>query len=356
MSQDKALLPGLTFAELTGFVKDLGEPAYRARQLNDWLKKGYGFEEMRNLPQGFVRKLQEQAIALPATLIKHQVSALDGTEKYLFSMQDGHSVEGVLMRYRHGLTLCLSTQVGCRMGCAFCASTLEGRLRDLKAGEMVGMALLVNHLCGEERVGNIVLMGSGEPLDNYDEVTRFLRLISSPDSLNIGIRRISLSTCGLPDKMRQLAEEGLPVTLSVSLHAPNDVVRRQIMPVARGVSMEELLAACRYYIEVTGRRVVFEYALIHGVNASRGNAVELARLLRGMLCHVNLIPLNDVPERDLKAATASEISAFQQTLEAAGVSVTLRREMGADISGACGQLRAQYLKNPTETMKEDSGQ
>ena len=278
---------------------------------------------------------------------------MDGTEKYLFSMLDGHCVEGVLMRYRYGLTLCLSTQVGCRMGCAFCASTLEGKLRDLKAGEMVGMALVVNRLCGEERVHNIVLMGSGEPLDNYDEVVRFLRIISSPDSLNIGIRRISLSTCGLPQKMRQLAREGLPVTLSVSLHAPNDDVRRQIMPVAKSVSMEELLGACRDYAQMTGRRVVFEYALIKGVNASPEHARELAGRLRGMLCHVNLIPLNDVPERNLRAASPGEINAFRQTLEGSGISATIRREMGADISGACGQLRAQYLKNPLNPKKED---
>jgi 23S rRNA (adenine2503-C2)-methyltransferase len=239
------------------------------------------------------------------------------------------------------------------MGCAFCASTLEGKLRDLKAGEMVGMALVVNRLCGEERVHNIVLMGSGEPLDNYDEVVRFLRIISSPDSLNIGIRRISLSTCGLPQKMRQLAREGLPVTLSVSLHAPNDDVRRQIMPVAKSVSMEELLGACRDYAQMTGRRVVFEYALIKGVNASPEHARELAGRLRGMLCHVNLIPLNDVPERNLRAASPGEINAFRQTLEGSGISATIRREMGADISGACGQLRAQYLKNPLNPKKED---
>ncbi len=356
MSEGKVLLPGLRLAELEALVKDLGEPGYRARQVNDWLKKGMDFEEMKNLPQALIEKLRDVSIAQPASIMSRQVSALDGTEKYLFSMTDGHCVEGVLMRYRYGLTLCLSTQVGCRMGCAFCASTLEGKLRDLKAGEMAGMALVVNRLCGEERVHNIVLMGSGEPLDNYDEVVRFLRVISSTDSLNIGIRRISLSTCGLTEQMKRLAREGLPVTLSVSLHAPNDGIRRQIMPIARSVSMENLLDACRDYAGVTGRRVVFEYALIHGVNASRENARELAQRLRGMLCHVNLIPLNDVPERDLRAATIQEINVFRQTLESAGISATLRREMGADISGACGQLRAQYLKNPPTPEKEESNQ
>ncbi|MGI6695051.1 MAG: 23S rRNA (adenine(2503)-C(2))-methyltransferase RlmN [Christensenellales bacterium] len=354
MSGDRVALPGLSLAELEALVKTLGEPGYRARQVNDWLKKGCDFEEMKNLPQALIEKLKAVSIAQPASIISRQVSALDGTEKYLFSMMDGHCVEGVLMRYRHGLSLCLSTQVGCRMGCAFCASTLEGKLRDLTAGEMVGMALQVNRLCGEERVGNIVLMGSGEPLDNYDEVMRFLRIISSADSLNIGIRRISLSTCGLPDKIKRLAREGLPVTLSVSLHAPNDGVRRQIMPIAKSVAMDALLDACRDYAQVTGRRVVFEYALIRGVNASLEDARELASRLKGMLCHVNLIPLNDVPERALRAATAQEISAFLQTLEKLGISVTVRREMGADISGACGQLRAQYLKNLSTYQKEEN--
>ncbi|NLG57039.1 MAG: 23S rRNA (adenine(2503)-C(2))-methyltransferase RlmN [Clostridiales bacterium] len=344
--REKTVLPGLALPELEVFVKAQGEPAYRARQLNDWLNKGADFEDMRNLPGGLVEKLRETAIARPAEISSRQRSLTDGTEKYLFSLADGHCVEGVLMRYRHGLTLCLSTQVGCRMGCAFCASTLEGRLRDLKAGEMVGMLTLVNRMCGPERVHNLVLMGSGEPLDNYDEVLRFLRLITSPEGLNIGARRISLSTCGLPEKMRSLAREGPPVTLSVSLHAPNDQIRRTIMPIARAVSMEALLAACRDYAQVTGRRVVFEYALIHGVNAAPDQALELARRLRGMLCHVNLIPLNDVPERDLRAASKEEVAAFRQTLENAGISATIRREMGADISGACGQLRAQYLKNP----------
>ena len=215
------------------------------------------------------------------------------------------------------------------------------------------MALAVSRLCGEERVHNIVLMGSGEPLDNYDEVIRFLRIISSPDSLNIGIRRISLSTCGLADNMYRLAREGLPVTLSVSLHAPNDEIRRQIMPVAKSVGMEALLEACRDYARVTGRRVVFEYALIAGVNASADNARELAGRLRGMLCHVNLIPLNDVPERSLRAASPREVAAFREALEKGGISVTVRREMGDDIAGACGQLRAQYLKNPVNPAKEE---
>ncbi|MDD4080437.1 MAG: 23S rRNA (adenine(2503)-C(2))-methyltransferase RlmN [Eubacteriales bacterium] len=352
---DKTLLPGLTLQELEDYVKALGEPGYRARQLGDWLKKGTDFEDMRNLPLSLIGKLREASIARPAGILSRQRSQIDGTEKYLFELVDGHTVEGVLMRYRHGLTLCLSTQVGCRMGCAFCASTLGGRLRNLMAGEMVGMAALINRLCQPERVHNIVLMGSGEPLDNYDEVLRFLRLITSPDSLNIGVRHISLSTCGLPEEMRRLAREGLPVTLSVSLHAPNDTIRRSIMPIAHKVSMDELLSACRDYAQVTGRRVVFEYALIQGVNANNSHARELARRLAGMLCHVNLIPLNDVPERDLRAATPREVAEFRLTLENAGISATVRREMGADISGACGQLRAQYLKNPLIPTQEETG-
>lgn len=351
---EKALLPGLTLPELENYVKALGEPGYRARQISEWLKKGAGFEDMRNLPGSLLDVLRGSAIAQPASILSRQRSRIDGTEKYLFSLQGDHTVEGVLMRYRHGLTLCLSTQVGCRMGCAFCASTLGGKLRDLRAGEMVGMATLINRLCQPERVHNIVLMGSGEPLDNYDEVLRFLNLITSPDGLNIGARRISLSTCGLPEEMRRLAREGLPVTLSVSLHAPNDTVRRFLMPIAHRVSMAQLLSACRDYAQVTGRRVVFEYALIHGVNAAVDQARELARHLAGMLCHVNLIPLNDVPERDLRAATPQEVAGFRQALENAGISATVRREMGADISGACGQLRAQYLKNPVGPMWKET--
>ncbi len=340
------LLTDLTFDELAAFVRDLGWPDYRARQINGWLVKGSDFNGMANLPHGLITRLEEVAAAQPARVLERYISSDDGTEKMLFGFSDGHCVEGVLMRYRHGITLCLSTQVGCRMGCAFCASTLKGRQRNLSAGEMLGMAYTANRLAVPEKVSNIVLMGSGEPLDNYDQVIRFLRLVSSPDSLNIGLRHISLSTCGMSEGIRKLAGEGLPVTLSVSLHAPNDSIRRKLMPVASAYPMEGLLSACSDYLKRTGRRIVFEYALIRGVNDSPEHARELAGRLRGMQCHVNLIPLNDVPERELKASGKAELQRFFSELKQLGVSVTVRRQLGDDIAGACGQLRAQHLKTP----------
>lgn len=330
--------------ELAAWLKELGEPAFRAGQLFSWLHKGVRLEQMSNLPNALREKLGEMAIDQPVSILDRQVSKLDGTIKYLFSMRDGHCVEGVVMRYRYGVTFCLSTQVGCLMGCSFCASTLEGKARDLSAAEMMGMVLLVNLELKDEAIHNIVLMGSGEPFDNYDEVITFLRLVSHPQGLNIGIRHISLSTCGVVDKMRAFALEGLPVTLSVSLHAPNDEIRAGMMPVARVWHMTELLDACRYYIEKTGRRVVFEYALVEGVNTLPEHAKELASRLRGMQCHVNLIPLNHVPERKLRGVSARGAASFLQALQALHISATLRREMGDDIGGACGQLRRQYLK------------
>jgi 23S rRNA (adenine2503-C2)-methyltransferase len=343
MSEAKSQLTGLDKEGLALLVSMLGEPPFRARQLRDWLVKGVDFGGMQNLPAPFVEKLRGAAVAQPARVLERHQSQ-DGTEKFLFALNDDHVVEGVLMRYAHGVTMCLSTQVGCLMGCAFCASTLNGKLRDLTRGEMMGMAYLGNAMAGPQGLRNIVLMGSGEPLDNYAEVVAFLRLASSPDFLGMGIRHISLSTCGIVPKMKRLAEEGLPVTLSVSLHAPNDAIRSQIMPIARANPLPQLLEACRYYVAQTGRRVIFEYALIRGLNAEPRHARELASRLRGMQCHVNLIPLNDVPERDLRGATAREVRAFQAELEGLGVSVTVRRRLGDDVGGACGQLRARRLK------------
>jgi 23S rRNA (adenine2503-C2)-methyltransferase len=349
----KSCLCGMNLEQLTDFVTGLGQPAFRARQLMAWLVKGMDFSQMHTLPAALREQLDRVAVARPALVSERHVSALDGTEKHLYRLLDNHTVEGVLMRYRHGITFCLSTQVGCAMGCAFCASTLGGKLRDLSAGEMAGMTYAANALCADEGIGNIVLMGSGEPLDNYEQVIAFLRLISSPDSLNIGLRHISLSTCGLPEQMRRLVREGLPVTLSVSLHAPNDEIRRRIMPVARVYPMAEVLDACRGYVRQTGRRVVFEYALIAGINDQLHHAQELAARLRGMQCHVNLIPLNDVAERDLRAADRGQVRAFANRLAELNVSVTVRRQLGDDIFGACGQLRAQRLKAPF--IKEEVG-
>lgn len=357
----KLALHGLFPEELARYFEKMGQPAYRAAQVFAWLHQGAGFEEMSNLPESLRAQLREEAADKPVRVIERFVSDIDGTMKVLFAMADGHCVEGVLMRYRYGMTLCLSTQVGCRMGCSFCASTLEGLARNLTAAELVHMAVLANTLMPDSIVHNIVLMGSGEPLDNYDEVVRFLRLVSHEKGLNIGLRRISLSTCGLVDQIDRLAQEGLPVTLSVSLHAPNDEIRQRTMPIAKSVSMERLLSSCRNYIEKTGRRVVFEYALVQGVNDRPEHAEELAQRLRGMQCHVNLIPLNPVEERQLRGVTRAQAAKFMALLEERHISVTLRREMGADISGACGQLRRRYLLKEgaamsLETVLDEGGE
>ena len=339
-------LLGYTLEELTAYLQTLGEKPFRAKQLYGWLHKGADFDEMRNLPAALREKLKQSDTAIGVSIIKTLVSQKDGTEKYLFSLRDGNVVEGVLMRYNYGNTLCISSQVGCRMGCKFCASTLEGRVRDMTAGEMLSEVVAVNrlHAQGDKRgVTNIVMMGSGEPLDNYDNVVRFLRLVSAPEGINISLRNVSVSTCGLADRMDDLARENLPITLSISLHAPTDEARRRIMPIANQYSIERLMKACRDYVDRVGRRIVFEYALIEGVNTSLEDADRLAELTRGLLCHVNLIPLNDVPERDLRAPGQKGIDAFQKRLESLHVSVTRRREMGADIEGACGQLRRKHL-------------
>lgn len=338
--------------ELAQDIKKRGYPPFRAKQLFGWLHKGARFDEMTNLPNALLRDLKESAIDQSAEIVETQVSYVDGTEKYLFSLPDNNRVEGVLMRYKHGATVCISTQVGCRMGCAFCASTLEGCVRNLTAGEMLSQVLAVNRLLGDGRISNIVLMGSGEPLDNYDEVVRFLRLLSLPEGMGISPRHISVSTCGLVPEMRRLAEEKLPITLSVSLHAPSDEVRLQIMPIAKRYPIEDVMAACRYWVETTGRRVIFEYALIDGINADLLHARALAKLLRGLQCHVNLIPLNDVPERNLRGVSRLKAERFQKALEELHISTTIRREMGDDIQGACGQLRRSYLNSPDGEQEE----
>ena len=337
-------LMGLYLPELKQEMLALGEKAFRAEQVFKWLHKGATFDEMTDLSPAFRKRLADTYVDQPVHVLEKRVSALDGTIKLLYALRDGNCVEGVLMRYHYGSTLCVSTQVGCRMGCRFCASTLDGCVRNLSAAEILGQVQCVNKLPDGERVHNIVLMGSGEPLDNYENVTRFLRLVSDEKGLNIGLRHISLSTCGLVPEMRKFAEEGLPVTLSLSLHAPNDEIRKKIMPIAHRYTIKETLDACRYYIEKTGRRVVLEYALIDRVNAAPEQAKQLASLLRGMQCHVNLIPLNTVKERDLYGVSEKQVTAFLKTLEDCHISATRRREMGDDIQGACGQLRKSYLE------------
>ena len=361
----KTELTGMTLAELTDWVKSQGLPAFRGKQIFQWIHRGVDFDGMSSLPAALRQSLKESAVAQPVRILRDRVSAVDGTVKFLFGLEDGNCVEGVLMRYHYGVSLCISTQVGCRMGCRFCASTLEGCVRNLTAGEMLGEILAANRYLQEKqaaarekgsgtedseavRVSHTVLMGSGEPLDNYDQVMRFLRLLREPEGIRLSLRNVSLSTCGLVPEMRRLAEENLPVTLCVSLHAPNDEIRRKTMPIANRYAMADILDACRYYIRKTGRRVIFEYALTEGVNSSEENARELASRLRGMQCHVNLIPLNAVKERDLKGVTEKTVSRFLRTLEEEHVSATRRREMGDDIEGACGQLRRKTLQESSE--------
>ena len=345
----KTQLLSMTPEELGVYLKELGQPAFRAKQLFAWLHQGVPFERMSNLPKALRETLAENCLDNPVQVLETITSKLDGTIKLLYRLHDGHVIEGVLMRYKYGNTLCVSTQVGCRMGCAFCASTLDGCARSLSAGEILGQIVCANGVLAPQgqKVGNVVLMGSGEPLDNYDNVVRFLRILRMEGGLCIGMRSVSLSTCGLVPNMRRFAQEDLPVTLSLSLHAPNDEVRKRLMPVANVYTMDDVLDACRYYIEKTGRRVIFEYALVHGVNAAPEQAAELAGRLRGMQCHVNLIPLNSVPERGLTGVSEREVDAFRRVLEQKNISVTRRREMGDDIEGACGQLRRRYLRDQT---------
>ena len=335
-------LTEMTLDEVAKLLSDLGEPRYRAKQVYAWLVRGVLPAEMTNLPKA----LREKLAALPygaVSIFQKRLSERDGTAKFLFSLEDENLVEGVLMRYHYGNTVCLSTQVGCRMGCAFCASTLEGKVRDLHAGEMLGQIAAIEkdepREDGHRAVTNLVLMGSGEPLDNFENVVRFLYLVSSPDGMNISPRNISVSTCGIVPKIYEFMEKAPHVTLSVSLHAHDDETRSRIMPINRAYPIAELLKAARAYADGTGRRVVFEYALISGVNASEQDAVALAKRLRGMRCHVNLIPLNPVPERNLSGATRQQAQQFAAWLEREHISATVRREMGTDIEGACGQLR-----------------
>ena len=348
-TQERAQLLGMTPEELASFLKAQGQPAFRAKQVFAWLHQGVPFAKMSNLPLALRGTLADTCVDNPVSVLETIESKLDGTVKLLYRLLDGHVIEGVLMRYKYGNTLCVSTQVGCRMGCAFCASTLDGCARSLSAGEILGQIVCANGVLAPQgqKVGNVVLMGSGEPLDNYDNVVRFLRILRMEGGLCIGMRSVSLSTCGLVPNMRRFAQEDLPVTLSLSLHAPNDEVRKRLMPGANAYAMDDVLDACRYYIEKTGRRVIFEYALVHGVNAAPEQAAELAGRLRGMQCHVNLIPLNSVPERGLTGVSEREVAAFRRVLEQKNISVTRRREMGDDIEGACGQLRRRYLRDQT---------
>ena len=341
----------MTLPELREFITSMGESAFRAKQLFKWMHSGTPIEEMSNLSKDFRRRLSEEADYRLPKIERKLVSKKDGTIKYLFALSDGECVESVLMKYEHGNTICVSSQAGCRMGCAFCASTLAGKTRDLTPSEILGQVALASRDSGE-RIHGIVMMGIGEPLDNYDNVIKFLRLVGDEDGLCIGMRHISLSTCGIVPGIRRLADEGIPVTLSVSLHAYDDEKRRAIMPIARKYSNDELLAACKYYFDKTGRRVSFEYTLISGKNDSMEDAAGLAALLKrgmgGAPCHVNLIMLNEVDETGLHTVDRKSASKFEAELKRLGQNATIRRRLGSDIDASCGQLRLSRNRENTE--------
>ena len=338
-------LKSMTLPELSACLKEMGQPAFRAKQVYTWLHKGVrSYDEMTNIPQTLRAVLAEKFPVCPPQVVRKQESQKDGTIKYLWKLSDGNCVETVLMRYHYGNTVCISTEVGCRMGCAFCASTLGGLVRKLEPFEMLDQVLFTQVDSGLP-ISHIVLMGIGEPLDNFDNVMRFLELVNSADGMNISMRHISLSTCGLVPKIDELAKRKLQLTLSVSLHAPNDEIRNRIMPVNKAYPTEELLAACRRYYGETSRRISFEYAMIDGVNDTEAAAKELLRRMKGLPAHFNLIPLNHVEESPLKPSTKTAVARFQKILEDGGIPATVRRTLGGDIDASCGQLRRKYTKN-----------
>jgi len=342
MKQD---IKSMNQTEIKQVLSEMGEPAFRAKQIFVWLHKGCrSFSEMTNLSKDLRQKLDDRFYITVPTVVRKQQSQKDGTIKYLWRLEDGNCVESVLMRYHHGNSICISSEVGCAMGCAFCASTKGGLIRRLRPSEMVDQVLF-SSLDSDLPISNIVLMGIGEPLDNYDTVLRFLELINSSDGMNIGMRHISLSTCGLVDRIERLAEERLQLTLSVSLHAPIDSIRSEIMPVNKKYNVDTLLAACRSYFEKTGRRISFEYAMIRDLNDSKEIAQLLAKKLDGIAAHVNLIPLNNIEESPLKPSTRKTVMEFQQVLEQNGIPATVRRTLGSDIDASCGQLRRKYEKS-----------
>ena len=341
---EKKDIKSLYLEELEEELGQLGEKSFRAKQIYQWVhqKLAADFEDMSNLSKALREKLRQQYTLTALNPVEVKISKIDGTRKYLFRLSDGNVIESVWMQYHHGNSVCISSQVGCRMGCRFCASTLDGLERNLTAGEMLDQIYRIQADTGE-RVSNIVIMGSGEPMDNYDNVVRFIRLISHDQGLNISQRNITVFTCGIVPGIRRLAKEGLSVTLALSLHAPNDEVRKTLMPIANKYRIQEILDACQEYFEETGRRLTFEYSLVSGVNDNLEEARALASLLKGMHGHVNLIPVNPIQERDYVQSDRRAIEAFQHYLESQKIAVTVRREMGRDINGACGQLRKSFM-------------
>lgn len=341
---EKIDIKSLNFKELQASVLEIGEKSFRAKQIYEWIhiKLADTFEEMSNLSKELRAKLIEKYQLTSLHIVEERCSQMDGTRKFLFELSDDRIIESVLMKYQHGNSVCISSQVGCRMGCRFCASTLGGLERDLTAGEMLDQIYKIQKHSGE-RVSNVVVMGTGEPLDNYDNMLRFINMLTDENGLHISQRNITVSTCGLVEKINELSKEKLQITLAISLHAPNDIVRQELMPIANKYSIYEVISACKNYYNETGRRLTFEYSLVEGVNDSKENAAQLSKLVKGMNCHINLIPVNPIKERDYKQTKAYFVQNFKNLLEKNKINVTIRREMGADIDAACGQLRKRYM-------------
>ena len=346
MQEQKTDIKSLTLEELQKAMQEMGEKPFRAKQLYEWMhgKLAEGYEEMTNIPASLKEKCRQNFSYTALQKVQMQESKIDGTRKYLFALEDGNVVESVFMRYKHGNSVCISSQVGCRMGCRFCASTLDGLERCLKPSEMLDQIYAITRDTGE-RVSNVVVMGTGEPMDNYDNLLRFITLLTDENGLHISQRNLTVSTCGIVPKMRELAGEHLQITLALSLHATTDEKRRKLMPIANRYSLKELMEACTYYFEETGRRLTFEYSLVKDVNDTHEDAKELTALLHGMNCHVNLIPVNPIKERDYVQSDRKSVERFKHMLEQGGITATVRREMGRDIDGACGQLRRRHLES-----------
>ena len=353
--EEKADLRAIEYGELESIVTGLLEKKFRASQIYGWIhgKQAESLDAMTNVPGGLKEALSKDYEIFTVKKDRVQESALDGTRKYLFELHDGNLIESVFMRYEHGDSVCVSTQVGCRMGCKFCASTIDGLVRNLTAGEMLGQIYGIMKDTGS-RISNVVMMGSGEPLDNYDESLKFIRMLTDERGLNISQRNVTLSTCGIVPRIRELADEELTITLAISLHACSDEKRRELMPVANKYSLDEIIGACRYYFDRTGRRLTFEYSLVNGVNDNDDDARGLAMLLRGLNCHVNLIPVNPVRERNYVQSTKQAVLAFKNKLEKNHINVTIRREMGRDIDGACGQLRRRVISAEGRILRKDT--
>ena len=349
MQQEKTDIKSMNLEELKSYMESIGEKPFRAKQLYQWMheKQAASFDEMTNLSKSLQEKLKNECCFVSLKQEAVQISKIDGTRKYLFALDDGNVIESVLMRYKHGNSVCISSQVGCRMGCRFCASTLDGLVRGLTPSEMLDQIYRITRDTGE-RVANVVVMGTGEPMDNYENFLTFVRMLTDEHGLHISQRNLTVSTCGIVPKIRELAMEHLQITLALSLHGSTQEKRKQLMPVANKYDLQEVLKTCDFYFQETGRRVTFEYSLVHGVNDTQEDAEELIGILKSRNCHLNLIPVNPIKERDFQQPSRKNALNFKNKLEKSGINVTIRREMGADIDGACGQLRRRYVKTENE--------